>query len=297
MLFFPSRPSTVIELWREFENHNLRIRAPRTRDNYSRAIRRLAETVGRQVPRLSDLTDENCSAVVRHLLDEGKSAPTANTYSKCLKALWTFANLRGYVRTRPTLRKLTEPEPDTSTWNDRELTALWRCCAMQPGWIGPVRARDWWLTLHMLAWDSAERTHTLLSIEQPWIDRDESLLRIPAEVRKGGTKRAGYRLRPCTMAQMDQIWHPQRRLLFEGLEYRSFHRAYNAILALAGLPTGRRNGLQRIRRTVATLLKKAGGDPTHFLQHSDARVTERSYLDESRLDIPGPVELLPPVEW
>jgi len=297
MYLFRRTPKDLHQLWREYQNHNLRIRAPRTRENYERAIRRLAVIVGSNPPQLEHLQDQHLAALVRELLAEGKSAATANNYSKCIKALWNYANLRGYTSTRPSIAKLIEPEPEVSTWNKRELAALFRTCSIQPGYIGPVLARDWWLTLHMIAWDTAERTGALLEIRQDWIDRDESLLRIPAEHRKGGTKRAGYRLRPCTMSQIDQIWHPERERLFEGLELRSFHRAYNAVLALAGLPVGRRNGLQRIRRTVATLLERAGGDATEFLQHSDRRVTRRSYLDDARREVPGPVELLPPVEW
>ncbi len=295
MFLFSSR-RTLVELWEEFERHNLRIRASRTRENYRRAIQRLAELLGRP-PRVSDLTDENCAQLVRRLLADGKSAPTANNYAKSLLSLWRFAQLRGYIRTRPSIAKLPEPEPDTSTWSKRELAALWRTCSIQAGYIGPVLAKDWWLTLHCIAYDTAERTGALLVIRQDWINRDESVLRIPAEYRKGGTKRGCYRLRPCTLSQIDQIWHPERDLLFPGLELRNFHRHYRAILTLAGLPTGRRNGLQRIRRTVATLLEAAGGSATDFLQHTDRRTTARHYLDESRLEIPGPVELLPPVEW
>ena len=293
-MFFFSSHRSLLELWEEYERHNLRIRASRTRENYQRSIRRLAELLGRP-PLVRDLTDENCAQLVRNLLEDGKSPPTANNYAKSLLSLWRFAQLRGYIRTRPSIAKLPEPEPDTSTWSKRELAALWRTCSIQEGFLGPVRAGDWWLALHMVAYDTAERTGALLVIKQDWINRDESVLRIPAACRKGGTKRGNYRLRPCTLSAIDQIWHPERDLLFPGLELRNFHRHYRAILTLAGLPVGRRNGLQRIRRTVATLLDRAGGDATKFLGHSDRRVTERSYLDG--LDNAGPVELLPPVEW
>jgi len=49
-------------------------------------------------------------------------------------------------------------------------------------------------------------------------------------------------------------------------------------LAAAGLPTDRRSKFHRIRRTVASAVAEAGGNPSEALDHASPKTTKR-YLD------------------
>src|SRR5690606_35827652 len=53
---------------------------------------------------------------------------------------------------------------------------------------------------------------------------------------------------------------------------------YSKIVERAGLPTGRKCGLHRLRKTAASVAWQAGLDPQELLDHKDRRTTQR-YLD------------------
>lgn len=71
--------------------------------------------------------------------------------------------------------------------------------------------------------------------------------------------------------------------------------AESKLFRLAGLPSGRDCKPQRLRRSHATHLKAAGGDPTLALGHSSEEVTRRYYLDPVILGDESPAALLPPI--
>ena len=50
------------------------------------------------------------------------------------------------------------------------------------------------------------------------------------------------------------------------------------LLKLAGLPTDRKSKFHRIRRSVGSYIKAAGGDPSEALRHRDPR-SIKSYID------------------
>lgn len=57
----------------------------------------------------------------------------------------------------------------------------------------------------------------------------------------------------------------------------------NKLLKLAGLPPGRRNQTQRIRRSHLSYWQASGGDAAARANHSSPSVTWKHYLDRSML--------------
>jgi integrase len=287
---------SLSSLFVDFRGCNVRIRSPRTVENYQRSIRALAVVVGHS-PTVRDLTDDNLGRLMRYLVDVGKSAPTVNNYCKPLRALWTFASGRGLVKTLPRAPKLPEPELDLCTWTEAEAARLLRVFAGQPGYLERVAVADILIGVHYLAWDTAERKEALLGTLWEYIDWDAGLVVYPADSRKGRMRSARYKLRPATVAHLDQLRQPVRERVFPAIASCKWHRNYNAMLTAAGLPAGQRHQLQKWRRTVATLFDGAGGDATALLGHSSPAITERHYLDPSANLGQQPADLLQPIRW
>jgi hypothetical protein len=66
------------------------------------------------------------------------------------------------------------------------------------------------------------------------------------------------------------------------------------LLKFAGLPyEPHKSGLQKLRRSFATLIEAGGGDATAALMHTARKVTEQSYLDTRLIARPSPNLLLP----
>ena len=73
-------------------------------------------------------------------------------------------------------------------------------------------------------------------------------------------------------------------------------RHYRDILRRAGLPSDAKDLFHKIRKTTASYIKAAGGNPTDRLGHSSDQVT-KAYLDPRIAQPPRAVNLLPrPIE-
>jgi integrase len=111
-------------------------------------------------------------------------------------------------------------------------------------------------------------------------------LRVPAAARKGKRKPATYWLKPVTLKVLGRL-APKEGLIFKSAASpSSFYHRWKHLLEKAGLPTGRSEGPQKLRRSYATWIAAAGGDATAALGHSSSAITKRSYLDRSILEKP-----------
>lgn len=276
---------------------NLKPLDPKTISHYELAICRFAEYVGHE-PRIADLTDDAMRGFMAWTVSR-RSATTANDRRKCLLALWTFCAKRGLLLKWPTVPKMPEPKRIPRAWTRDQLLALIKSCQEAKGRIGKVLAKDWWLAFHLTAWDTAERTRALLSLRWDWLDMDRGILYAPAEARKGKRKDALYQLMPDTVEALRAIRANKSQIIFAGLGHHSaFYKRYEVILRRAGLPSDRSCKPQKMRRSHASHLKAAGGDPTASLMHESDSTTRVSYLDPSICDTPPAAKLfriLPPI--
>src|SRR6185369_9497116 len=92
---------------------NLKIRDPKTVGHYQRALDEFAEHLGRE-PVLSDLTDENLTALIKHLLTvRGQAERTANGSAGRITAFWRWAAMKRQttgVEEFPSFSYAPEPE-------------------------------------------------------------------------------------------------------------------------------------------------------------------------------------------
>jgi integrase len=272
------------EILDRFLRSNTRIRRQETRDHYYRSVRQFSAWLGHPAT-TDDLTDEALAGWMLATVDGGLTEVTANQRVKQLRSLWNWAAKKRLVEEFPTVRNLTEPEPMPLAYDMDEVQRLMDACRRVKGWVGPHRARDWWTSLHLFIWDSAERIGAVLAITRDLVDLDKLTVRVPAKLRKGSRLSMSYTIRPETASALQVMLVP---LSDSGLVWEhhwrcdsTMYRAYRTIVRDAGLKWDRRqSGFQKLRRTVLTHIEALGGDATAFARHSSRRVTEESYLDQ-----------------
>lgn len=266
----------------------LRGRSPRTVTLYRRSIAGFSAWLGRD----ADLNDLDDLSVCRYLasLEPGHAPHTVAKERSQLVAMWNCAARRRLVERFPDVPTAPLPRRVPIAWTEQQLAQLLDACRRERGEYAGVPAGLWWVALHRVLWDSGERIGAATQIE--WRDLRGEWLLVRAECRKGRRADACYRLAGDTLAALDAIREPSRTLVFPWPFSHSYlWRIYGLILSSAWLPNDSRHKFHCMRKSVASHLKRAGGDPQAALDHADARTTA-AYLDPRIVGAPQPVDLL-----
>lgn len=268
-----------------------RIASKQTEHMYAAAISRLTRYLERPAI-LSDLDDLTISRWLRSMRDELAPASIVG-YAKNVRAFWNWCAKRRKVDCFPTFADPPIPRHIPRAWSVPQLKLLIAACGNMNGTVAGVPAPLWWGCLLLVSLDSGERRGALFQLAWEHFDAESGLLEAPAEIRKGRGKSALYRLRPQSVAALEAIRLPRRELIFEWTG-GAFDTKYQELLEHAGLPyVPHKSGLQKLRRSFATLVEAGGGDATAALMHTARKVTEQSYLDTRLIDRPSPNLLLP----
>lgn len=264
----------------EYYPSRSKIASPKTELQYKWAVTRYSQHLGRHAT-LNDLTDLAVGKWMRAMRNEGLAAITINGYLNKIRAFWTWLAKKRIVELFPTIDDFPEPAPIPDAWTEEQMKALLAATSQMCGSVDGVPAGMWWAALIRLAFDSGERTSALLALRWEHFDADCGTMSAPAEIRKGGRKPMTYQLKAPTIAAIDAIRSPKRKLIFAFPESIStFYNRYKKLLKLAGLPyVPRRSAVQKVRRTFASHIEARGGNATAALAHTARRVTERAYLD------------------
>lgn len=267
---------TLLEHLHRYFRCNLKIRSEQTRKIYRLTIKNLEVVVGHP-PELSDLTDDNCAAMMLAMLDTGRAERTANERRARLHAFWTWLAKRGVVAKFPTTPALDIPQRAPLAWTKDELVKLIRACSQQEGKIGTLPANLWWTSLHLAMWDTGERISAMIGAE--WVHLQGEWLHLPARVRKGRKTDATYKLSAQTLAMLEKIRGDRPFIWSWPYVPMYLWVAYKKLRLKAGLPADRYSSFHRMRKSVASHLEAAGGDATEALGHASRSVTIRAYLD------------------
>lgn len=268
----------------------LRNRSANTIRLYRYSIRCLEKTLGRRAA-LSDFTDETVSAHLAHLVELERSPYSVNKERSQLLAMWSFAARKRMVDNFPDVQPEITPKRVPVAWLEQDLRRLMEACAEVPGELAGIPAALWWIALHRLAWNTAERISAILSLTWDSLSSD-GWLTIPAEVRKGKREDKLFRLGEDTLSALEAIRHPLRSKIFPWpYSVTYLWRRYTKILKRAGLPTDARSKFHRLRRSAATYYELAGGSAMDLLGHSH-RETAKLYLDPRILKVKQPSEIL-----
>lgn len=273
-----------------YYRYNPAIRSDQTRRQYTFALNDLAEALGHP-PTVADLTDDSISAMLAHLTRKRLKPKTINERAGRVLALWRWLYQRREVDRWPTPQAVPVPRKTPIAWTRTELDKLLAECGRCPGFVGHVPASWWWVSLHLVMWDSGERISALLSCRWEWLS--EKWLVIPAEVRKGQTEDRTYELSPQALESLEIIRRPRREQVWPWPYSQPWlWIRYKEIRESAGLATDRQSAFHRMRRSVASHFEAAGGNATELLGHSDRRLTKQSYLDPRFCKSPQAVDKL-----
>ncbi len=256
----------------------LRGRSPRTIDLYRISLRSFSRFTIR-APVLADLCDDTLNRYLCYYRALPRTAATTNKERANLLAIWRFAARKGYLPNWPDVPKETQPEQVPVAWLPDELKRLFAAAAQAPGWIEGDKASAWWTALLLLCWDTGERISALLAVRWEAIDLVSGWVIVPAGSRKGGRSDEAYRLHADTVQALRQLRTERTGQVFHWPYDRSYiWSRFGKLLKAAGLPHDRKSKFHKIRRSVGSYVKAAGGDPSEALRHRDSRVT-RAYLD------------------
>lgn len=263
----------------------IRMIGKRTRRRFRTVVWNLSRFVGRRA-KVSDLTDTSIAAFLRHRLDAGKSAHSVDSDRNELVALANMAAKKRLLDEFPEIRPVPKPEIEPDAWTAEELQKLFQAATDTRGTIDGLPAADWFIAAFCVMLDCGERTEATMAIRWGWIDEASGRLLIPAAFRKKQRKSPPYVLRPETLRALDRLRRPDRQHVFltpGGDKVAFVYARLRRLVARAGLDDNRRNRFQKLRRTFATSVAIGGGDATEALGHSSKRITERHYLDASKI--------------
>lgn len=266
----------------------LRGRSPRTVTLYERSIAAFSAWLDRP----ADLVDFDDVVVSRYLasLDGRLAAPTIAKERSQLVAMWNCAAKRRFVDRFPDVPSSPVPRRIPIAWTEEQLQRLIEACRRERGDYCGVPAGRWWVALHLVLWDTGERIGAASSVQ--WEDLRKDWLIVRAEYRKGRRADAEYRLGGDTLEALDAIREPPRESIFPWPYSSSYlWHVYGLILSAAWLPNDRKHKFHCMRKSVASHLKAAGGDPQLAMDHCDPRTT-KAYLDPQIVGTPQPVDFL-----
>jgi integrase len=258
---------------------------PETLRNYSWTFRHFARYLGRE-PLLSDLTEQRIGGLMQ-AMNDGRHAPaTVNRLLYCLVALARLAFHKRLLDEYPELRPLRDYHRPPVAWRDGEMVRLFTAVShFRPlRKIGGIPARLWWAAFLRTAYCTGGRRGALLSLLMVDVDFSTGAILFRAELSKTGTEELHHVPLECLTA-LRAIREPVRGLMFpDHRNFVSFYKDWDRLLRWAGLPGGRMNKTQKLRRSAATAaeIQRAGAGQT-MMGHVSPNTTREHYLDQSLL--------------
>ena len=268
---------TLLELLGLYAAKRLRGGSPNTLRLYKHTIRSYSKTLGRDAT-LDDLDSDAIESHMWRLVNAGGSPASANKDRGQLICLWKWAFERRIVATLPDVQAMKEPEQMPFGWLPEEVERLLDACARERQPYGEIPGDVWFTALIHVLLDTGERVGAIRQLDRSCLQG--RFLLVPAALRKGRTRDRLYPLEPVTLQAIKQLLshHKQPTLFHDSYSQTYLYARFNKILDRAKLPRDRRSKFHRLRRTVASAVARAGGDPTAALDHASPRTTKK-YLD------------------
>lgn len=268
---------TLLELFEKYARKRLRGKSENTLRLYRHTIRNFGKTLGRE-PTINDLDGDTVEEHLWRVVKRGRSPATANKDRSQIIALWRWAAEQGLVKTFPSVQAIPEPEQVPLGWMPWEVEALLVSAARETVAVGEVRGSIWWQAMLRVILDTGERIGAVRQL--PRTALQSGYLLIAADTRKGKTRDKLHQLERDTVEAIERLLgkHTEPNLFPWPYCETYLYNRFNAILDRAGLPTDRKSKFHRIRKTVASAVARAGGDPTKAMDHASPKTT-RKYLD------------------
>jgi len=229
----------------------------------------------------------------RARLDDGAGPPTVNKDLRVLRALLHWAHRRGSITSVPEFSFLREDREEPKAFLAEEYGLIIDAARSATGLIGGLPAADWWESILLAGWDTGGRLGAMLAVRSPDLSLLAGTLYLRASTQKQGRGQLLH-LHASTVEVCRRIWDDGRELVWPWPYGRDvLYRYFRRVLAAAGVETFSGTGslFHRIRKSTASYVAAAGGNPTLQLGHSAESVTRR-YLDP-RICTPNAADLIP----
>ena len=249
--------------------------SPKTAELYAITKRHFGRFLGRDAM-VSDLDSDRIAEFLSWFMD-GRSANTVWGARKQLMALANYAQRRGLLYEVPEVARVRcmRRTPEAYTYED--MVRLVEAARGSAGLIAGISASLFYPCLFRMAYDTGARASAIFALR--WMDYWPPQVVFRAETQKNKADHI-VKLSAETQAAVQAIRAPPRDMIFPWPHcHRLKYIRIKSIFKAAGLPHGRRDLLQRIRRTTATLMHNNGGDATWQLSHSSDAITRRHYID------------------
>jgi integrase len=171
-----AKPTTLLDLAELYiQTHSL---VGESANLYRRYARLATERIGCQD--FAQITELDLHCLAAHL-QETYSPTTAADILRRLRTLLQFAWSMRLVEDLPRKwPKIRSPRTATVAWTPQQIARLYRAATRQPGWIGSVKARDWWRAWLNAAWECGLRTSQMFRLRWRHIDWKHGLVLIEA---------------------------------------------------------------------------------------------------------------------
>lgn len=252
------------------------------------SVRRFADWLGRQ-PKAADWTADTINRFLT-AYTEGRSKNTVKGVRNNLVTIFRFAVASKIVKGEPgQVKRIKAPRTLPEAWSKEEVRRLLRASEQFLGETGQgVNRRAMLRALWLTCYDSALRRGDLMDLEREQIGSDGSLVLV--QHKTGDVILC--KLRPETMAAIDATFPPARKTIFgDACGPRQMYELCVACIQKAGL----KGGLQKMRRTSATLLEQiCPGAAMKHLGHRTPGLAYRNYVDprfvQEQKPLPPPIQ-------
>ena len=261
-----------------------------------------ARQLGRE-PELADLGDDQVAAFLAwyHQQPVSKARPRHELASvekqrRNLVALANFAVKLKWLDEPLALDAVDVPDREPLAWSDEQLAQLLAEAAKTQGTICGMPAGHWWVALILTIYACGPRLTSIMKLRWSELYLAEKLVLFRAETTKSGKdKLLGYSDRIA--AALWRIQHPQRERVFAWPfdpgsarddytgNWQTLRRHLTRMQRRAGLPIDAKSKFHRLRKTTATVIADVFGEDEacRQLDHSDPRITRKSYIQRAKL--------------
>lgn len=233
---------------------------------------------------------------------EGRAAKTINRRRGDLLSLWRHAKRRGLLELPDVADVVRFPEPRRlpDAWRQEQLSELLRACQE----FQPHRPLAGWDARHdraivLVMYDTAYRFTACLELERRQLTPEGSIVAL-AQSQKTNADEEKWLGADTLLAIRDILRDAspdEPRLFAWPLRKEAFWRRWKKLLALAGLPTTRRDGPQKMRRTsVSWLEAQRPGSARHHLRHQTPGLAEKHYIDPTIVYTYKAPDLMPRIQ-
>lgn len=265
------------ELFEKYAARKLRGKSENTVRLYRHTIRAFSRFLKRDAT-IDDLETETIEDHMWAIIKRGGSPASANKDRSQLICLWKWAAEKRIVDTFPDVQPMKEPDRVPMGWLPEELSQLLLSAKTETEPVGEIAGDVYWLAVLRVVLDTGERIGAIRALDRQALQG--RYLLVPASARKGKTRDRLYALQNDTVEALQLLLskHVEKEMFPWPFGENYIYRRFDVILRRAGLPTDRRSKFHRIRRTVASAVARAGGDPTAALDHASPKTTKK-YLD------------------